>query len=172
MPVPMLPHSLPDSARMAELDRLITHPPPARRAYGVLLDRLITERDGLYRPLEQSTPAPARRGLAQIPQAWDKQPPIVCDLVRRAARRLGVSPASVLGKSQQPQFVAARYEVAVALRRMGWSTPRIGRALGGRHHATIIHLLSKRLAPVEINSATRSDIDSVSGADESGIWAI
>jgi Bacterial dnaA protein helix-turn-helix len=49
--------------------------------------------------------------------------------------------ATILGRCNEARFVNVRREISIRARREGYSYPRIGAALG-RHHTTIIHLVS------------------------------
>ena len=66
-------------------------------------------------------------------------------LTHQIARKLGHDPEVVLTPSRVPNAVQARAEVAQVLRELGWSYPRVGRAIG-RDHAAVMYLLgtSKR----------------------------
>ena len=67
------------------------------------------------------------------------QSPVARQVIQAAAERHGVRVGDVMGASQRPEFVKPRCEVARILRRRGWTTTRIGWALGGRHHTTILY---------------------------------
>jgi hypothetical protein len=54
------------------------------------------------------------------------------------------SVASIKLRSNQREHVHARQLVATKLRQYGWSYPRIGKALGGYHHTTVMHLVCNR----------------------------
>ena len=66
-------------------------------------------------------------------------------LPHQVARQLGHDPGVVLSHSRAANAVQARTEVAQVLRELGWSYPRVGRAIG-RDHAAVMYLLgtSKR----------------------------
>ena len=61
-------------------------------------------------------------------------------LTHQVARQLGHDPGVVLSPSRIPNAVQARTEVAQVLHELGWSYPRVGRAIG-RHHANVMYLL-------------------------------
>jgi chromosomal replication initiation ATPase DnaA len=46
----------------------------------------------------------------------------------------------ILGAGRFAELVAARRDIARTLRERGWSYPKIGRAIGGRDHATAMNL--------------------------------
>lgn len=50
-------------------------------------------------------------------------------------------PAEVRGPRRYPRLVKVRSVIATELRQRDMSLPEIGRALGGRHHTTIMNLL-------------------------------
>ena len=66
-------------------------------------------------------------------------------LTHQVARQLGHDPTVVLSPSRHANAVQARAEVAQVLRELGWSYPRVGRAIG-RNHSEVMYLLgaSKR----------------------------
>ena len=61
-------------------------------------------------------------------------------LTHQIARQLGHDPKWCLGPSREAKYVQARAEVAQVLRELGWSYPRVGRAIG-RDHAAVMYLL-------------------------------
>lgn len=63
------------------------------------------------------------------------------EIIRRECERLGCYPEDVTGMSRCRWASEKRTEVARALRAAGLSYPKIGKALGARHHTTILHLL-------------------------------
>ena len=64
-------------------------------------------------------------------------------LTHQIARQLGLDPLVVLSPNRMPNAVQARAEVAQVLRELGWSYPRIGKAIG-RSHATVMYLIACR----------------------------
>lgn len=58
------------------------------------------------------------------------------------APRFGVVPLSVFAENREPNVVAARRAVCKELRALGWSYPRIGRAIG-RHHTSVLELVRR-----------------------------
>lgn len=66
-------------------------------------------------------------------------------LTHQVARQLGHDPLVVLSPSREAKYVQARTEVAQVLRELGWSYPRIGKAIGRRHDVVMFLLgTSKR----------------------------
>lgn len=56
----------------------------------------------------------------------------------------GCTPKEVRGPRRWRWLVARRRFIARKMREEGYSLPKIGHALGGRDHATVINLLRKR----------------------------
>lgn len=92
--------------------------------------------------------------------------------MRRIAERRGLTLSMALSTApgcQSPPFVQARAEMAVELRRMDLSLPRIGLYLGGLHHATVLYLIRKYGPAVEQKRLAAAEIPC---PDLSGEWAI
>jgi len=64
-------------------------------------------------------------------------------LLKLVAEDMGLSADEVIGRLRFGELVAARAVIARILRERGWSYPRIGAALGGRDHSTVINLCAK-----------------------------
>lgn len=64
------------------------------------------------------------------------------ELIDAAAIHAGVYPAEITGKRRNQHLVRARSAIAIVLREQGLSYPRIGKALGGRDHTTVINLVN------------------------------
>lgn len=60
------------------------------------------------------------------------------------ARAAGVTPGEVLAEDRHPGRVAARRELYVALRALGWSYPEIGRFVR-RDHTTVIAAINGKV---------------------------
>ena len=82
----------------------------------------------------------------------------------------GLRMCDILGKSQEPRFVQARKIAVVELRKLGYSYPRIGRILGGRHHTTVMRLARHWKRGVVV--APKYEATQVPCPDLSGEWAI
>jgi chromosomal replication initiation ATPase DnaA len=61
--------------------------------------------------------------------------------VNALAKAHGYDPMALRSSRRHLRYVVGRRTVAKALRAAGWSYPRIGRALGGRHHTTVMFML-------------------------------
>ena len=64
-------------------------------------------------------------------------------VIRGVAASHRIPALALLGRSQRSQIVAARRDAAKQLLSLGFSYPMIGRALGGRHHTTIMNLCGR-----------------------------
>jgi chromosomal replication initiation ATPase DnaA len=67
---------------------------------------------------------------------------LLTQIMNATAQKYSTTAQAIRAKGSQRHLVSARREIASELRRHGWSYPRIGKALGGRHHTTIIYLLA------------------------------
>jgi hypothetical protein len=124
-----------------------------------------------------------------------RKPPIMLPasigrILTESAQRFGVTASMVQNGSQEASVVAARRMTAFALRKLGLSTPLIGRYLG-RSHTSVLYLLGRtkkgatvtphpapevRQAPCPYCGTTllvsERSLDSVAVPDLSGEWAI
>jgi hypothetical protein len=75
----------------------------------------------------------------------EKPAPSPADIViDECARKHGVKVTMIKGKSRRKELTAVRHEVMYLLRvRLGMSYPKIGAALGGRDHSTVISGIAK-----------------------------
>ena len=106
---------------------------------------------GLLQNLAQVAKAfPGPLGRAEIEQTLANagQPtsaaPAVSGIVKRVAAAFGVSEAELLGASRLRNVLRARQAAMYLVRELtGLSLPRIGAALGGRDHTTVLHACRK-----------------------------
>jgi chromosomal replication initiator protein len=84
--------------------------------------------------------------LACLVPAWYRPPYHLPQTLRTAADVFGISLSELTGDSRFTDLVRARWAVMLAMRARGVSMPRIGAALGGRDHTTILHGLKKATA--------------------------
>lgn len=60
-------------------------------------------------------------------------------IIAFAAQEFGISEEAIMGRARFRPIVLVRHAVCAAACGVGWSTPHVGRVLGGRDHSTIIH---------------------------------
>jgi chromosomal replication initiation ATPase DnaA len=72
------------------------------------------------------------RNLPAFPQTASER------IFAAVCRSWEIDRAELIGRSQSWSAVGPRQAAMRLLRDQGWSTPRIGRALGARHHTTIL----------------------------------
>ncbi len=77
--------------------------------------------------------------LAALVPAWYRPPHHPPQTIDAACAVFGFSRADLTGNARFAGLVRARWAVMLAMHRRGYSTPRIGRALGGRDHTTVMH---------------------------------
>lgn len=83
----------------------------------------------------------------------------IIDLV---AKKHGISPRQLVGKSRMRHYVTARANAAHILRHdLGLTYPAIGMILGGRDHTTIINLLRHHARMVELQVAREENYERV-----------
>lgn len=63
------------------------------------------------------------------------------DTVRQMCKAAMVSVEEVRGSARYPRLVEMRRKIAKRLRDDGYSYPAIGRALGGKHHTSVMHMV-------------------------------
>lgn len=81
--------------------------------------------------------APATR----LPPHRAPKPVNLIMYVNERSRELGHLPADIRGPSRRTEFVAVRRFIASDLAAFGYSLKAIGRALGGRHHTSVLWML-------------------------------
>lgn len=64
-------------------------------------------------------------------------------LVAAIAKEFDTDSGTILSNWRDARIVMARFMIARLLRDLGFSTSQIGKTIGGRHHATIIHSLRR-----------------------------
>lgn len=78
---------------------------------------------------------------------WIKRPPrnrvTARQVIRSVAASRKLHPEDITGRSRLAVISKARAEIAGHLRLQGLSYPQIGRALGGRHHATVMTIMRR-----------------------------
>lgn len=61
------------------------------------------------------------------------------EIINECARLFGVHSRDLVSDARFGFIIPARFALYKALRLRGWSTAKIGRAIGGRDHSTVLH---------------------------------
>ena len=96
-------------------------------------------------------------------------PFFVRKLFEQTAAKHDISVDYMLKRGRSMEQLRARAEVAYLLRARGWSLPRIGRALGGMHHTSVMHSLKVHYLP---DMGRKREPSAIPCPDLSGEWAI
>jgi hypothetical protein len=138
--------------------------PDARRMVSAAMGRVSTQPplQQVHRRAQAVAPAPRRYGPQGPADCEVVMITVPVSAVREACLEAGMTVAEACGEGRTARMSAKRFHVMTILRdRHGWSTTRIGRALGGRDHTTVIHGLRRH---AEIIARAPSDPDSYGGA--------
>jgi chromosomal replication initiator protein len=111
---------------------------------------------------EEATPGLVRHVLRKLGQ---DQAPDACgisEIVDAAAQEFGVASQSLLARDRRPAVATAR-QVAMYLARdlTEHSLPEIGRGIGGRNHATVLHAVNRIGTAVRTDPALRDAVDNL-----------
>ena len=99
-----------------------------RRGLAYLSERLCVEAEPMH-----------PRSIQRVPLAEE-------EVVGAVAQAAGFTLAEIVGASRRAPLVRARSAAALALQRLGVSSPATGRVLGGRDHSTVLHALKNAQA--------------------------
>lgn len=81
--------------------------------------------------------------LAAMVPSWYRPPRHPPETINAACAVFGFTRAELISDHRGAGVVRARWAVMLAMHRRGYSTPRIGRALGNRDHTTVMHGLQR-----------------------------
>jgi chromosomal replication initiator protein len=111
---------------------------------------------------EPLTPALVRHVLRRLGAAREGPACSISEIVDAAAREFGVRRESLIARDRRPDVAAAR-QVAMFLARelTDYSLPEIGRGIGGRNHATVLHAVNRVSAALHTDSAVSSAVDNL-----------
>jgi chromosomal replication initiator protein len=111
---------------------------------------------------EPLTPALVRHVLRRLGAARDAPPCSISEIVDASAREFGVGRESLLARDRRPDVATAR-QVAMFLARelTDHSLPEIGRGIGGRNHATVLHAVNRVGAALTSDAAVRNAVDNL-----------
>jgi chromosomal replication initiator protein len=111
---------------------------------------------------EPLTPGLVRHVLRRLGAAQAHPTCSISEIVEAAAREFGVRREELLARDRRPDVAAAR-QVAMYLARelTDHSLPEIGRGIGGRNHATVLHAVNRVSAALGTDAAVRSAVDNL-----------
>jgi chromosomal replication initiator protein len=111
---------------------------------------------------EPLTPALVRHVLRRLGDAPAAATCSISEIVDAAAREFGVRRESLIARDRRPDVAAAR-QVAMFLARelTDYSLPEIGRGIGGRNHATVLHAVNRVSAALHTDTAVSSAVDNL-----------
>jgi chromosomal replication initiator protein len=111
---------------------------------------------------EPLTPALVRHVLRRLGDAPAAAACSISEIVDAAAREFGVRRESLIARDRRPDVAAAR-QVAMFLARelTDYSLPEIGRGIGGRNHATVLHAVNRVSAALHTDTAVSSAVDNL-----------
>jgi chromosomal replication initiator protein len=111
---------------------------------------------------QEPTPALVRHVLHRLGGRPGDGPCGIGDILDAAAREFGVERGDLVARDRRPAVASAR-QVAMYLARelTDHSLPEIGRGVGGRNHATVIHAINRVGAAVLTDPALRTAVDNL-----------
>ncbi|MHB0912085.1 MAG: chromosomal replication initiator protein DnaA [Armatimonadota bacterium] len=87
------------------------------------------------------------------------------------ARHFGLDAAVLRSEKRQKEIVAARHLAMYLTRELTeYTLPAIGRAFGGRNHATVVHACSRMRSELEEDTALQEAVEKLSQDLKSGRW--
>ena len=111
---------------------------------------------------QEPTAALARHVLGRLAGRPHQGACEIPDILDAAAREFGVERAALEARDRRPAVAAAR-QVAMYLARelTDHSLPEIGRGVGGRNHATVIHAINRVSSTMRNDSTMRTAVDNL-----------
>jgi chromosomal replication initiator protein len=111
---------------------------------------------------EEPTAGTVRHVLRRLGQDQSKDACGLSEIVDAAAQEFGVARESLMARDRRPAVAEAR-QVAMYLARelTEHSLPEIGRGIGGRNHATVLHAVNRIGAAVRTNPELRKAVDNL-----------
>lgn len=77
--------------------------------------------------------------FTEVPFEVPKAPPRMKEILREVCQQHSMLPQDLIGRSRREVVVRARRDFIVRAKDAGYSFVRIGKALGGRDHTTILY---------------------------------
>lgn len=65
------------------------------------------------------------------------------EIIKACADMFGIHPRDLVGDARMGFLMPARFALYKAFHMRGWSYSRVGRAIGGRDHTTIMHGIAR-----------------------------
>jgi chromosomal replication initiator protein len=111
---------------------------------------------------EPLTPGLVRHVLRRLGAAQAQPSCSISEIVEASAHEFGVRREDLIARDRRPDVAAAR-QVAMYLSRelTDHSLPEIGRGIGGRNHATVLHAVNRVGAALSTDQAVRSAVDNL-----------
>ncbi len=111
---------------------------------------------------QEPTPALVRHVLRRLGGKPSDGPCGIADILDAAAKEFGVERGDLVARDRRPAVSTAR-QVAMYLARelTDHSLPEIGRGVGGRNHATVIHAINRVGSAVLTDPALRTAVDNL-----------
>ena len=117
-----------------------------------------------YASLENTAPTPAlvRHVLGRLGVRESQAATSISEIVDAAAREFGVRREELLARGRRAEVSEAR-QVAMYLARelTDHSLPEIGRGIGGRNHATVLHAINRIGTAIQSDEGVRTLVDNV-----------
>jgi chromosomal replication initiator protein len=111
---------------------------------------------------QEPTPALARHVLGRLAGRPHQGACEIPEILDATAREFGVERAALVARDRRPAVAAAR-QVAMYLARelTDHSLPEIGRGVGDRNHATVIHAINRVSSTVRTDPTLRTAVDNL-----------
>ena len=110
----------------------------------------------------EPTPALARHVLGRLGGAARTRPCELPEILDAAAAEFGVERTALTDRDRRPAVATARHVAMYLARELtDHSLPEIGRGVGGRNHATVLHAINRIAAAVRSDPALRASVDNL-----------
>ena len=111
---------------------------------------------------QEPTPALARHVLRRLSGAPRTGRCDLAEILDASAREFGVERTALLARDRRPSVARARHVAMYLARELtDHSLPEIGRGVGGRNHATVIHAINRVTAAIQTDPDMRTAVDNL-----------
>ncbi len=111
---------------------------------------------------QEPTPALARHVLRRLGGAPRTGRCDLAEILDASAREFGVERTALLARDRRPSVARARHVAMYLARELtDHSLPEIGRGVGGRNHATVIHAINRVTAAIQTDPVMRTAVDNL-----------